>query len=153
MATERSRLFIPALAPLYAGLWSIALPLLRVALGIILIPHGCQKLFGWFGGAGFARFTQLFESFGYRPGAMWVTIVAFTEIVGGICLVLGLFTRVAALLVFIFMVNAIWFTSAKGFFWTSGGSEYSWLLLAVSFVFLIRGAGDYSIDQKMSKEF
>src|SRR5690242_11166532 len=100
MATERSRLFIPALAPVYAGLGSIALPLLRVALGIILIPHGCQKLFGWFGGAGFARFTQIFESIGYRPGAMWVTIVALTEIVGGICLVLGLFTRVAALFVF-----------------------------------------------------
>ena len=69
MATERSRLFIPALAPIYAGLSPIALPLLRVALGIILIPHGCQKLFGWFGGAGFARFTQIFESIGYRPGA------------------------------------------------------------------------------------
>ncbi|MBN9048133.1 MAG: DoxX family protein [Rhizobiales bacterium] len=153
MATERSRLFIPALAPLYAALSPIALPLLRVALGIILIPHGCQKLFGWFGGAGFARFTQIFESIGYRPGAMWVTIVALTEIVGGICLVLGLFTRAASFFVFIFMVNAVWFTSAKGFFWTAGGSEYSWLLLAVSFVFLIRGAGDYSIDQKMSKEF
>jgi len=153
MATERSRLFIPALAPVYAALSPIALPLLRIALGLILIPHGCQKLFGWFGGAGFARFTQIFESIGYRPGAMWVTIVALTEIVGGICLVLGLFTRAASFFVFIFMVNAIWFTSAKGFFWTSGGSEYSWLLLAVSFVFLIRGAGDYSIDRRMSKEF
>jgi len=153
MATERSRLYIPALSPLYAGLDALVLPLLRVALGVILIPHGCQKLFGWFGGAGFERFSQIFDSIGYRPGALWVTIVALTEIVGGICLVLGLFTRVAALFVFLFMINAIWFTSAKGFFWTAGGSEYSWLLLAVSLVFLIRGAGDYSIDKTMSKEF
>ena len=37
------------------------LPLLRVTLGAILIPHGCQKLFGWFGGMGFARFAALFD--------------------------------------------------------------------------------------------
>ncbi|HWM83091.1 DoxX family protein [Pseudorhodoplanes sp.] len=153
MATERSRLFIPALSPVYAGLEPLVLPLLRVALGVILIPHGCQKLFGWFGGLGFERFSQLFETIGYRPGALWVTIVGLTEVVGGICLILGLFTRAASLLVFIFMINAVWFTSAKGFFWTSGGSEYSWLLLVVSLVFLIRGAGDYSIDKTMSKEF
>ena len=50
------------------------------------------------------------------------------------------------------MINAVWFTSAKGFFWTAGGSEFSILLLVVALVFLIRGGGDYSVDQKLSKE-
>lgn len=152
MATERSRLFIPAFAPIYAGLSPIALPLLRAALGIMLIPHGCQKLFGWFGGAQIP-FVKFFESVGYKPGALWVVLIGLLEVVGGLMMVVGLFTRVVAFLFVVFMINAILVTSAKGFFWTAGGSEYSWLLLAVSFVFLIRGAGDYSIDQRMSKEF
>jgi len=126
--------------------------MLRIVLGAILIPHGCQKLFGWFGGMGFTRFSALFDQIGYKPGAMWVTIVALTEVVGGIMLILGLFTRFAAAAVTIFMINAVWFTSAKGFFWTAGGMEFSLLLLAVALVFLVRGGGEYSIDSKMSKE-
>ena len=147
-----SRYYIPALGNLYASLDRFMLPLLRVALGVILIPHGCQKFFGWFGGAGFARFTQIFESIGYKPGALWVTLVAGTELIGGLLLVVGLFTRFAALAVVIFMLNAIWFTSAKGFFWTAGGMEYSILLGVVALVFLIKGGGECSIDRKMSKE-
>src|SRR5919204_660776 len=125
------RLFIPALGNIYAVAEPYALPVLRAVLGLILIPHGCQKLFGWFGGMG------------YKPGWFWVLVVALTELVGGLCLVLGLFTRVAALLVVIFMLNAVWFTSAKGFFWTQQGSEYSILILFVALVFLIRGGGEY----------
>jgi putative oxidoreductase len=68
-------------------------------------------------------------------------------------MVLGLFTRVAALFIAIFMINAVWFTSAKGFFWTSGGLEYSLLLLLVAIVFLVRGGGQCSLDNRMSKEF
>ena len=153
MTTKSNRLYVPALGPLYAALDPFMLPMLRVMLGLILIPHGCQKAFGWFGGAGFARFTQIFESIGYRPGAVWLTIVILVELVGGLCLVLGLFTRVAALFVALFMANAVWFTSAKGFFWTAQGSEYSLLILAVAVVFMVRGGGDYSLDSKMSKEF
>ena len=70
-----------------------------------------------------------------------------------ICLALGLFTRVAALLVGLFMVNAIWSLWAKGFFWTAGGWEYSLLILAVSLVFMVRGGGNCSLDSKMSREF
>jgi putative oxidoreductase len=147
-----SRYYIPALSGLYSSLGPYMLPLLRVVLGAILIPHGCQKLFGWFGGAGFARFSQIFEGIGYKPGAFWVAVVALTELVGGLMLIFGFFTRFAALAVVIFMINAVWFTSAKGFFWTAGGSEFSILILFVALVFMIRGGGDYSIDQRMSKE-
>jgi putative oxidoreductase len=101
---------------------------------------------------GFTRFSALFDQLGYKPGAVWVTIVALTELVGGIMLILGLFTRFAAAGVVIFMINAVLFTSAKGFFWTAGGSEFSILILAVALVFLVRGGGEYSIDQKMGRE-
>ena len=153
MATRSNRLYVPVLGAYYAKLDPYMLPMLRIVLGLILIPHGCQKAFGWFGGAGFARFTQIFESIGYKPGALWVTVIILIELVGGICLVLGLFTRAVSLLVALFMVNAIWVTSAKGFFWTAGGYEFSLLLLAVALVFTVRGAGDYSLDSKMSREF
>ena len=151
--TDRSRLYIPGLGGLYSAFEPYALPLLRVGIGIILIPHGCQKLFGWFGGLGFEKFSGIFDKIGYKPGWLWVLIVALTEVVGGICMVLGLFTRVAALFIAIFMVNAIWFTSAKGFFWTAGGLEYSLLLLLVAIVFLVHGGGNCSLDRKLSKEF
>jgi putative oxidoreductase len=150
---RRSQYYVPALAGIYDKVTPFALPLLRVAIGLILIPHGAQKLFGWFGGAGFTRFIQIFESIGYKPGALWVTLVALTEFVGGILLVVGLFTRAAALAVVIFMIVAVHYTSAKGFFWLQQGSEYSLLILVVALVFLIRGGGDYSVDQKLGREF
>lgn len=148
----KPRYYIPALAPIYDKLAPFALPLLRVVIGVILIPHGCQKFFGWFGGLGFAKFVQLFETLGYKPGVVWVTLVALTELVGGFLLVIGLFTRFAALALVIFMIVAVHFTSGKGFFWTQGGLEYSLLILAVGLVFLIRGGGDYSLDQKLGRE-
>ena len=151
--TSSSRLYIPGLAGLYNSLDPYMLPLLRIAMGVILFPHGAQKLFGWFGGAGFARFITIFENIGYKPGALWVTIVALIEFVGGILLVLGLFTRVAAAALVLFMINAVWFTSAKGFFWTAGGLEYSLLIGIVALVLLVKGSGGLSIDSKMSKEF
>ena len=66
---------------------------------------------------------------------------------------LGLFTRPAALSIVIFMIFSIHFTSAKGFFWTNGGMEYSILILLVALVFMIRGGGEYSLDKSMAKEF
>jgi putative oxidoreductase len=148
-----SRRYIPALASITNPLERYAIPMLRFVTGAILIPHGCQKLFGWFGGAGFEKFSGIFENIGYKPGAFWVAVVALTEIVGGACLAIGLFTRVAAFFILIFMLNAIWFTSAKGFFWTAGGYEFSLLIAASSLLFLIRGGGECSVDTKMGKEF
>jgi len=150
MAT--TRFYIPGLAPIYEKLTPFALTILRVGIGLILIPHGAQKFFGWFGGMGYEKFVALFNTLGYRPGVLWLTLVALTEFVGGILLVLGLFTRAAALALVIFMIVAVHFTSGKGFFWTQGGLEYSLLILFVGLVFLIRGGGDYSLDRKLGRE-
>jgi putative oxidoreductase len=76
-----------------------------------------------------------------------------TEALGGLLLALGLFTRPVALAILIFMLNAIYVTSAKGFFWTAGGFEYSLLIGFVALYFLIRGGGACSIDRKLGREF
>lgn len=151
--TDQSVRYIPALGSITDGLSQYALPLLRAATGLILMPHGCQKLFGMFGGAGFEKFSEIFGNIGYKPGWFWTLVVGLTELVGGACLTLGLFTRVAALFILIFMINAVWFTSAKGFFWTAQGSEYSLLIGFVALTFLLLGGGKCSIDRSIGREF
>jgi putative oxidoreductase len=153
MPDPSPRLYIPALGRIYQRFSPCAEAALRIGLGAILIPHGCQKLFGWFGGAGLARFATIFENIGYKPGLLWVIVVGLTEALGGLLLILGLFTRPVALAVLIFMLNAIWVTSAKGFFWTAGGSEFSILIGLVALYFLIRGGGACSLERKLGREF
>ena len=147
------RLIIPALSSLYSGLSDFAQAALRIGLGGILWAHGMQKLFGAFNGAGLAGNAAFFDKVGYSPGMLWWTLVGCTEFFAGILLALGLFTRPAAFAVVIFLINAVYFTSKNGFFWTKVGSEYSILLLLVAFFVLIRGGGPWSLDRKMGREF
>src|SRR5262249_47799836 len=79
MTDATTRLYVPALGGIYTAIQEFAEPILRIALGGILIPHGCQKLFGLFGGMGFARNAELFDKLGYSPGVFWGTLVGCTE--------------------------------------------------------------------------
>ena len=146
---DTPRLYIPALGGLYGTFNQCAELILRIALGAVLIPHGMQKLFGAFGGMGYTANAALFEQLGYTPGAFWGTLVGCTEFIGGILLVLGLFTRFAAAAVLIFMLMAVKFTSAKGFFWSAGGMEYPILIGVCALYFVIRGSGPWSVDHKI----
>jgi putative oxidoreductase len=151
MANATPRLYLPALGGIYSSLGEFAEPILRIALGGVLIPHGMQKLFGAFGGMGLHANAALFEKIGYSPGIFWGTLVGLTELVGGIMLVIGLFTRFAAAAVLIFMLTAIKFTSAKGFFWSNGGMEYPLLIGVCALYFVIRGSGPWSVDHQILK--
>jgi putative oxidoreductase len=146
------RPYVPAFSGIYAAFDPIALPLLRLTMGLILVPHGCQKLFGWFGGLGFEKFTEIFDKIGWHPAVFWVALVALTESVGGLLLAFGFLTRFAAAAILIFMLNAVWATSAKGFFWAQGGMEYPILIGVVALVFLIKGGGRFSVDHALGKE-
>jgi putative oxidoreductase len=146
------RPYVPAFSGIYAAFDPIALPLLRLTMGLILFPHGCQKLFGWFGGLGFEKFTEIFDKIGWHPAVFWVALVALTESVGGLLLAFGFLTRFAAAAILIFMLNAVWATSAKGFFWAQGGMEYPILIGVVALVFLIKGGGRFSVDHALGKE-
>src|SRR5215468_5131957 len=153
MTEATSNHYIPALGNIYGAVNEYAEPILRIVLGGVLIPHGMQKLFGAFRGMGFAGNAALFDRIGFTPGIFWGTLVGCTEFIGGILLVLGLFTRAAALAVVIFMLNAVYFTSKTGgFFWTNRGSEFSILILAAAVFFLIRGADKWSLDRKIGRE-
>jgi len=153
MARGTQNLYIPALGRIYGAAEEFAAPMLRIVVGALLIPHGMQKLFGTFGGVGFTANAQLFDRLGFHPGIFWGTLVACTEFFGGILLVIGLFTRGAALAVTIFMLTAIYVTSkGGGFFWTNRGSEYSILILACAVFFLIRGGGAWSLDRRLGRE-
>ena len=146
------RLYIPALGAAYSTVSEYAEPILRIALGGILIPHGMQKLFGAFGGMGLSGNAALFDRLGYAPGMFWGTLVGCTELVAGTLLVLGLFTRFAAGAVVIFMIEAVRFSSAKGFFWTNGGLEYPLLIGICALFFLLRGGGHWSADRRIGWE-
>ncbi len=143
---------IPALRPLTDALSPLTEPVLRVTAGLFLMPHGAQKLFGWFGGYGLEATGQFFATKLGLPPAV-ALLAGLIEVFGGLALALGLFTRVAAGLAFgLLAVAAIQVHLAAGFFWTSGGYEYPlmWALLALSFV--VRGGGRYSVDAMIGRE-
>ncbi len=141
---------IPLLAPAQRTLAPLVEPVLRLATGLLLVPHGAQKLFGWFGGYGLEGTGQFFASIGY-PASM-ALVVGLIEFVGGLALAAGLLTRVAAGFIAGFLAVAVLQHSANGLFWNDGGLEYPllWGLLALGFV--IRGGGKYSVDRLIGRE-
>ncbi len=151
--TTTARPLIPALAPLYERLSGLSYPLIRVATGLILVPHGAQKLFGWFGGYGLEGTAGFFaNNLGLEPGLFFAVLVGATEFFGGLLLALGLLTRPAAAAIAILMAVAITVHLPNGFFWTSGGYEYPllWGLIALAIAF--RGGGEFSVDRKIGRE-
>ena len=155
--TERSlpdrNLVLPTLGPLYDSLGRLTEPALRIAAGVFLVPHGAQKLFGWFGGYGLEATGQFFQDqLGYSNGYLAALGAGSVEFFGGLLLALGLFTRLSAAAVTVLLLVALSVHLPNGFFWNEGGIEYPllWALLTASFV--IRGGGTYSLDAAIGKE-
>lgn len=125
-------------------------PLVRVITGLMLIPHGAQKLFGWFGGYGLTATGEFFEGgLGMSPGLLWAGLAGLVEFFGGLALVFGLLSRSAALAVLVLMLVALSVHIPQGYFWTEGGIEFPlmWAVLALAIV--LRGGGEYSLDGKL----
>ena len=81
-STVTIRPVVPALSSLYERLSPFAEPLIRVAAGLLLVPHGAQKLFGWFGGYGIEGTGQFMASLGFEPGALFAVLVGAAEFFG-----------------------------------------------------------------------
>jgi putative oxidoreductase len=141
---------VPA-ATLDAMSWT----LVRIATGLILVPHGAQKLFGWFGGGGLAGTAQFFEqSLGLYPGFLFAGLAGATEFVGGLLLALGLLTRLSAAAVVAVMAYAAFVVHwGNGFFWTAGGYEFPLLWGLVALALVIRGGGPLSLDRMVGWKF
>src|ERR1700740_843955 len=134
-----------------------AITVLRVVLGIVFFAHGAQKMLGWFGGYGFSG------TMGYFTGAMHIPapfafLAIAAEFFGGVGLILGFLTRIAAFGIAVNMVVAVWMVhSSFGFFMNWDGTqkgegfEFHLLVLAIAAFLMIRGAGAFSVDHALSR--
>jgi putative oxidoreductase len=131
---------------------SWAITVIRVALGVVFFAHGAQKVFGWFGGYGLKGTTGYFVSIGLPLPVAYAA--CFLELLGGIGLLLGLFTRLAALAIIAMMAGAIakvhW---PHGFFinWELApgkghGLEANLAFIAMAVACVIAGGGALSLD-------
>ena len=127
----------------------------RLALGIVMFPHGAQKMLGWFGGQGFSATMQGMTGMGL-PAAV-VFLVIFCEFFGSLSLITGLLGRLGALGILAVMVGAVVTVHLQnGFFmnWMGNqkgeGFEYHLLAISIALAVLIKGNGSLSIDRAMS---
>ncbi len=126
----------------------------RLALGIMIFPHGAQKLLGWFGGYGFEGTMNFFISQGMPYAVALLPIIA--EFFGGLGLIVGLFSRVAAFGVGFTMLIASTMHLQNGFFmnWFGNqkgeGIEFFILAIGLATSIMITGGGKLSIDKKIS---
>ena len=132
--------------------------ILRVMLGLVMLPHGAQKLLGWYGGFGFAGTMGFFTEQMHVP-AVVAFLVIIGESFGSLGLILGLLTRFTAASLSLIMAGAIAMVHwPNGFFmnWfgkqAGEGFEYHLLVIGMSLALLIAGAGKWSVDGVIAKK-
>jgi putative oxidoreductase len=135
---------------------SMSTAILRVVLGIVFFAHGAQKMLGWFGGFGFSGTMAYFTDTMHIPAPFAFLAIA-AEFFGGLGLILGLLTRIAAFGIATNMAVAIGTVHrAFGFFmnWNGNqkgeGFEFHLLVIAMTIFLMIRGAGALSIDRAIA---
>lgn len=127
--------------------------ILRVVLGVVMFPHGAQKLLGWFGGYGFTATMASFTDKMHVP-AVLAFLVIIGESLGSLGLIAGFLTRLGAFAILCNMIGAILLVHwPNGFFmnWfgkqAGEGFEYHLLAIAISAALLIMGGGKWSLDR------
>ncbi len=148
-----NQLYFPFMAGFYDKTSDLGFPLIRFFTGLILMPHGAQKLFGWFGGFGIEGTSGFFSKIGLEPAVPLAILVGSVEFFGGLLLAVGFLTRfaAAAIAIELFFV-AFYVHLANGYFWNNGGYEYPLLWGLVAVGIFLRGAGHLSIDAKIGRE-
>jgi putative oxidoreductase len=130
--------------------------IMRLALGLVMFPHGAQKVLGWFGGHGASATIQAFTKMG-MPLPLTV-LVMVAELAGSLLLIVGFLTRVAAFGIGCIMLSAILLVHGQiGFFMNWAGSqkgegfEYHLLALGLSSALMIKGGGALSLDRAITR--
>jgi putative oxidoreductase len=132
------------------------LTIVRATLGVVMFAHGAQKMLGWFGGYGFNGTMGYFTAQMGIP-ALFAFLAIAAEFFGALGLIVGLLTRIAAFGIACLMAVAIAMVHSQvGFFmnWNATqkgeGFEYHLLVLAITLMLMVRGAGAWSIDRLIS---
>jgi putative oxidoreductase len=119
----------------------------RLVLGLTLVAHGAQKIFGWFGGYGLAGTGGFFEQIGFRPGRLFAATAGLTELTGGLLVALGLLGPVGpALIVSVMLVAMASVHWRNGFFMATSGIEYTLVNAAGAVALGLVGPGVFSLD-------
>ncbi len=146
---ERTKLIFPGLAAFYEAMLPVAGTLLRIIIGIMFLMHVSVKF--KIGAAAVA--ANIMAKNGLEPAQLFAYTVIALETVGGVCLIIGLFTRFfAAALAIEILIALVFVHLPKGYAAGGGGYEYVLLIGAVCFVIAIRGGGPYSVDRMIGKE-
>jgi putative oxidoreductase len=132
--------------------------IIRLTIGLILFPHGAQKMLGLFGGYGFSGTMNFFTGTLHLP---WIIgfLVIIIEFVGALCFIAGFASRIWSALTIVLFIGII-FTSHldNGFFmnWFGNqkgeGYEYHLLVIGLSLATLVNGSGKYSADKLITKQ-
>jgi putative oxidoreductase len=156
---QTGTLIFPSLGPIYQSLAPWAEALLRVVVGLWLVPHALRNTFGFFPTTGVRshNLTELaaqLDKDGYKPGKLWAPAISLTQFIAGPLLALGLFTRPAAfaILVFLIVTNVERWRVGK-YFWNQLGLEYTAMWTVATFYFLIHGGGRISLDHLIGRAF
>lgn len=130
----------------------------RLAIGIVIFPHGAQKLFGWFGGYGFNGTMGYFTGMQHLP---WIVgfLVILIESIGSLALIAGVATRLFATGILGEFIGIILTVHIHyGFFMNWGalpnkpeGFEYHLLIIGLAVATIITGGGKWSVDSKLFK--
>lgn len=135
----------------------VATAIPRVALGVVFFAHGAQKMLGWFGGNGFTGTMAYFTGTMHIPAPFAFLAIA-AEFFGGLGLIVGLLSRVAAFAIAANMLVAIAMVHRHfGFFmnWSGAkkgeGFEYHVLVIAIAVLVIVKGAGRVSLDRALSR--
>lgn len=146
---DARRLVVPSVAGVYETFAPYSYTLVRVALGLVLLPHGINKLF--FGDALNAAKTM--AGLGLEPSLLWAYLIGAVEAVGGACLILGLYTRIAAAAFVVEMAIIDFGVLWPKWWWGQRGMEFVTLMGLCALAIFFRGGGLLSVDRRLRKEF
>jgi len=122
---------------------------LRLGLGIMFMAHGLQKAFGFFNGSGIRVFADWLASLGLKLPSIMAYAAAYTELVCGLFLILGIFVRISSTLLLVIMSVAVYLVHWQhGFFMTTGGIEYNFIIACVCISLIISGPGKFALTKK-----
>jgi putative oxidoreductase len=123
---------------------NVGLLILRLGIGVMFLAHGKQKIFG-----GMEGFSGMIKELGFTPVLFWASLAGYTELIGGILLILGVAPRISAGMLFILIVvAALKVHLAKGFFLSSGGFEYTFVIACACLAIILSGAGKIALFNK-----